>query len=44
MHLLYALQESFKKELEHLHEQQIIIALGVEETAELCNKFVMVKN
>ena len=36
------LQKSFKEELEWLQKQDIITPLGVDETAELCNSFVLV--
>ena len=41
-HITYALQESFKKELEHQQEKQIILPLGGSETPDWCNTFVLV--
>ena len=41
-HVAYALQESFKKELERLQELQIIVPLGLDKTAEWYNSFVLV--
>ena len=38
----YALQEPFKEELRHLQEMDIITPLGVDETLEWCNSFVLV--
>ena len=38
----YALQESFKEELRHLQEMDIITPLGIDETSEWCNSFVLV--
>ena len=37
----YALWKSFKKESEWLQEQDIITPLGMDETAERCNSFVI---
>ena len=42
MHMAYTLQKLFKEELEQLQEQDIIAPLGVDETAEWCNSFVVV--
>ena len=41
-HLAYALQEPFKEELRCLQEMDIITPLGVDETLEWCNSFVLV--
>ena len=41
-HVVYALQKSFKEELEHLQKMDIITPLGVDESAEWCNSFVLV--
>ena len=41
-HVVYALQIPFKEELEHLQRMDIITPLGVDETAEWCNSFVLV--
>ena len=38
----YALQKPFKEELECLQKIDIIIQLGVDETGEWCNSFVLV--
>ena len=38
----YALQKPFKEELECLQKMDIITPLGVDETSEWCNSFVMV--
>ena len=38
----YALQKFFKEELEHLQKVDIITLLGVDETSEWCNSFVLV--
>ena len=38
----YALQKICKEELEHLQKMDIITPLGVDETAEWCNSFVLV--
>ena len=38
-HIAYVLQEPFKMDLDNLQEEQIVISLGVSETAELCNSF-----
>ena len=38
----YALQKPFKEELEHLQKMDIITPLGVDETAEWCNSFVLI--
>ena len=35
------LQEPLKKELDRLQKQQIIMPLGVDETSEWCNSFVL---
>ena len=40
--MAYAPQKPFKKELEWFQEQAIITPLGVDDTAEWCNSFVMV--
>ena len=40
--MAYALQKPFKEELKHLQKQDIIAPLGVDETAEWCNSFVLV--
>ena len=41
-HVAYALQNPFKEELEQLQEMDIIAPLGVDETGEWCNSFVLV--
>ena len=41
-HVAYALQKSFKEELECLQGMDIITPLGVDEMAEWCNSFVLV--
>ena len=41
-HVAYVLQKPIKEELEHLQEMDIITPLGVDETAEWCNSFVLV--
>ena len=41
-HVVYALQKTFKEELECLQRMDIITSLGVDETAEWCNSFVLV--
>ena len=41
-HVAYALQKPFKEELECLQQMDIITPLGVDETAEWCNSFVLV--
>ena len=41
-HVAYALQKPFKKELKWLQELDIIAPLGIEETAQWCNSFVVV--
>ena len=41
-HVASAFQEPFKKELECLWEQQIIILLGIDETSGMCNSIVLV--
>ena len=38
----YALQKPFKQELEQLQQQDTITPLGIDETAEWCNNFVVV--
>ena len=40
--IAYILQQLFKEELEHLQQQDIITQLGIDETAEWCNSFVLV--
>ena len=40
----YALLNQFKKELEWLQQQDIVKPLGVDETAEWCNHFVLAAN
>ena len=40
--MAYALQEPFHDELERLQQQDIITPLGVNETSEWCNSFVLV--
>ena len=40
--MAYVLQKPFKEELKWLQEQDIITPLGVDETAEWCNSFVLV--
>ena len=40
-HVAYTLQESFKKELERLKEQEILAPLGVDEMSKWCNSFVI---
>ena len=41
-HIAYALQKPLKEELQWLQELDIIMLLGVDETAEWCNSFVLV--
>ena len=41
-HVAYALQKPFKHELERLQQQDIIAPLGLNETSEWCNSFVLV--
>ena len=41
-HIAYALQKLFKEKLQWLQESDIIMPLGVDETAEWCNSFVLV--
>ena len=41
-HVVYVLHKSFKEELEHLQKMDIITPLGIDETAEWCNSFVLV--
>ena len=41
-HVVYVLQKPFKEELEHLQKMDLITLLGVDETAEWCNSFVLV--
>ena len=41
-HVAYALQEPFKEELRCLQEMDIITPLGIDETTEWCNSFVLV--
>ena len=41
-HVAYALQKLFKEELECLQKMDIITPLGVDETLERCNSFVLV--
>ena len=41
-HVAYALQKLFKEELDQLQKMDIITPLGVNETAEWCNSFVLV--
>ena len=41
-HVAYVLQKSFQEELQQLQELDIIMLLGVDETAEWCNSFVLV--
>ena len=38
----HTLQEPFKKELDSLQVQQVIVLLGMDETSKLCNRFVLV--
>ena len=40
--VVYALQEPFKKGLECLQQQKIIVALGVDKILELCNNLILV--
>ena len=40
-HVAYRLQESFYKELKRLQEQQMLMPLWVDETAEWCNSFIL---
>ena len=40
--LIYALQKPFKEELQELQRQDIIAPLGVDETVECCNSFILV--
>ena len=41
-HIAYALWKLFKEELQQVQELDIIMLLGVDETAEWCNSFVLV--
>ena len=41
-HVAYALEKPFKEELECLQEMDIVTLLGVDETSEWCNSFVLV--
>ena len=41
-HAAYALQKSFKEELECLQHEDIITPLGMDETVEWCNSYVLV--
>ena len=41
-HIAYVLQKPFKEELQLLQELDIILLLGVDETSEWCNSFVLV--
>ena len=41
-HVAYALQKPFKDELDWLQKLDIITPLGIEETVEWCNSFVLV--
>ena len=41
-YLAYALQEPFKEQLRQLQEMDTITPLGVDETLEWCNSFVLV--
>ena len=41
-HVAYALQKSFKDELDRLQQLDIITLLGVDKVAEWCNSFVLV--
>ena len=41
-HVAYALQKLFKDELDWLQKLDIITPLGVDETVEWCNSFVLV--
>ena len=41
-HVAYVLQKLFKEELEQLQKMDIITPLGVDETVEWCNSFVLV--
>ena len=40
--MAYTLQEPFKKELECLQQQHIIVPLGVDKTSDWCNSFNLV--
>ena len=40
--LAYVLQKPFRDELDQLQQMDIITSLGVDETVELCNSFVLV--
>ena len=40
--VVYVLQKQFKEELEKLQRQDIITPLGMDETAEWCNSFILV--
>ena len=42
--VVFVLQEPLKEELERLQKQQIIVPLGMDETLEWCNIFVLVPN
>ena len=41
-HVAYALQKLFKEELDQLQKMDIITPLGVDETVQWCNSFVLV--
>ena len=41
-HISYTLQKPFKQKFEHLQQQDIITLLGMDETVEWCNSFVLV--
>ena len=40
--MAYALKELFRKELAHAQQQQIIVLLGLDNTSDWCNGFVLV--
>ena len=39
--MAYALQQTFKDDLDELQKQQIIVSLAVDKTPEWCNTFVL---
>ena len=42
--MAYTLKKPFEEELEQLQKQDIITPLGIDETAEWCNSFILVPN
>ena len=41
-HSMYALQQSFRKELERLQKQQVVMSLEIDELSDWCNSIVLV--